>query len=383
MFSPQLIRDMRSAPGVDLWLFGPRGGRLPAGVTESDTTLATSGPAYARRVSAHAHPADAARGLPLILVTLASWSSIPLFLKWFVPSIDAWTANGWRYGVSALFWLPVLTLAWRRGRLPRAIFAAALVPALLNAVGQSAFGWCPYFLDPGFFTFVFRVQIVFVALGAFALFPAERPTLRSPRFWLGAALVGIGSVGLVYFSEKGLSAPAKAAGIAIALASSALFAGYGLAIRRYMHGFPAVYAFGVVCQYTAVLVVIAMLVLGRDVNPDRLAAGEPMHHGAAVLAFTPFQWFMLVLSAMIGIALSHVSYYAAIQRLGVSVSMGIVQLQPVLTSLASMALFGERLTGGQWASGVLGVAGAILILTVKAPQTQRAEIAGVERSETG
>jgi drug/metabolite transporter (DMT)-like permease len=321
--------------------------------------------------------------MPLILATLLSWASIPLFLKWFVPSIDAWTANGWRYGVSALFWLPVLAWAWRAGRLPRAVFAAAVVPALLNAVGQSAFGWCPYYLDPGFFTFVFRVQIVFVALGAFVLFPPERPTLKSPRFWIGVALVAVGSVGLVAFSERGLTVPQKSFGVGLALVSSALFAAYGLAIRKYMHGIPAVYGFGVVCQYTAVLVVLAMLIFGRDVVPERVASGQAMNHGSAVFAFSGFQWFMLVLSAMIGIALSHVSYYAAIKRLGVAVSMGIVQLQPVITGLASMLIFNERLTAGQWAAGLVGVVGAMVILSIKAPAAHRAEAAGVERSETG
>lgn len=325
------------------------------------------------------HAGLAGSGLPLIIATLLSWSSIPLFLKWFVPSIDAWTANGWRYGLSALFWLPVLAWAWRRGKLPRAVFGAAVVPALFNAVGQSAFGWCPYYLDPGFFTFVFRVQIVFVALGAFVLFPSERATLRRGRFWLGVALVALGSVGLVWFSERGLNMPQKSTGILIALASSALFAAYGLSIRRNMHGIPAVYGFGIVCQYTAVMVIVAMLIFGHDVNAERVAAGQGLNHGLAVLAFTPFQWFMLVLSAMIGIALSHVSYYAAIKRLGVAVSMGIVQLQPVVTGIASMLIFNEVLTGGQWASGLVGVAGAVVILTIKAPIAQRAEAAGLER----
>ncbi len=297
-----------------------------------------------------------AGGVLLIVGTLLSWASIPLFLKFFarpdpatgVALIDAWTANGWRYGMSAVFWLPLLAVALYRGRLPRAIFAAAAVPTMFNVAGQTCFAWCPYFLDPGFFSFVFRVQIVFVALGAYMLFPGERAALRSARFWLGAVLVAGGSAGLVIFG-KGLGSGHSLWAIALAVASGALFAGYGLGVRYFMHEYPAVLAFGIICQYTAVCVVAMMLVLGKD-------------HGAVVLTFNGFNWFVLVASSMIGIALSHVAYYAAIQRLGVSVSMGIIQLQPVLTATASVLLGWEHLAPLQWVSGVVGVGGAVLVL---------------------
>ncbi len=297
------------------------------------------------------------RGVPLILLTLLSWSSIPLFLRFFarpdpitnLALIDAWTANGWRYGISALFWLPLLAIAYRKGKMPAAIFTAAIVPTAFNLVGQTAFAWCPYFLEPGFFTFVFRVQIVFVTIGAWLLFPSERDTLRRPTFWIGVLLVVAGSIGLIAMRPAGIGTTAPWWAIAMAISAGALFAGYGLAVRRYMHGYPSILAFGVICQYTAVGTIILMLTLGRN-------------HGADVLGFSGFNWFMLALSAMIGIAISHVMYYAAIQRLGVTVSMGIVQLQPVITAAASVLLGWEHLTGPQWASGMVGVAGALIML---------------------
>lgn len=309
----------------------------------------------------------AGAGIPLILSTLLAWASVPLFLKYFVSSLDGWEANGWRYGLSALFWLPLLAFAWHRGRLPKPIFIAAIVPAIFNLLGQSCFAWCPYFMDPGFFTFVFRVQIVFVTLGAWLLFPTERATLRSPRFWLGAGLVVLGSTGLILFKSavpSVVGAPVPPAmpwfAIPLAITSGALFAGYGLAVRKTMQAYHPVYAFGVICQYTAVGTIILMFVLGRD-------------QGAGVLGFSAFNWFMLIASSMIGIAISHVLYYAALARLGVSVSMGIIQLQPVLTGVASMFLFDEQLNARQWGSGLVGVVGAVLILTAgKAGSSPRA-----------
>ncbi len=317
------------------------------------STTQTQGQAHTQ---AGPPPLSRAGGVLLILGTLLSWSSIPLFLKFFARPdagtgaalIDAWTANGWRYGLSALFWLPLLGVAWAKGRLPRAIFAAALVPTIFNVIGQTCFAWCPYFLDPGFFTFVFRVQIVFVAFGAYLMFPGERAALRSGTFWLGALLVAGGSAGLVWFG-RGVGTGHSWWAIALAVASGGLFAGYGLAVRRFMHQYPAVLAFGIICQYTAACVVVMMLALGRE-------------RGADVFRFDGFQWTMLVASAMIGIALSHVAYYAAIQRLGVSVSMGIIQLQPVLTAAASVLLGWETLAPLQWLCGAVGVGGAILVL---------------------
>lgn len=41
-------------------------------------------------------------GTMCILGSLFGWSSIPLFLRYFTELVDGWTANGWRYAVSAV-----------------------------------------------------------------------------------------------------------------------------------------------------------------------------------------------------------------------------------------------------------------------------------------
>src|SRR5829696_9009228 len=84
-----------------------------------------------------------------LVLTLLGWSSIPLFLKHFTGLIDGFTANGWRYGIAALLWAPAIALAWGRNRLPATIWAAALIPALFNSLGQVAFAIAPYHVGPG------------------------------------------------------------------------------------------------------------------------------------------------------------------------------------------------------------------------------------------
>ncbi|MBL8989972.1 MAG: DMT family transporter [Phycisphaerae bacterium] len=316
------------------------------------------------------HPSRAA-GITLIVATLLSWAAVPLFLRVFREwGLDAFSSNGWRYGISAAFWLPFLYVTWRRGRLPASLLAAAIVPFLFNAVGQTFFAWVFYILDPGFGTFIFRVQIVFVTIGAWLLFPAERGTLRSPRYWIGVAGVVLGSVGLVVFSGQ---APrgATAVGIAVALASGALFAGYGLAVRYYVSQYHPVTAFGVICQYTAGGVLAVMFAM-QALQPAAFGKVD----AALPLSFDLWQWFMLVASAFIGIAISHVLYYAALTRLGVAVSVGIIQLQPVLTATTSSLIGWDRLNAAQWASGLVGVVGAIVMLTARRrPETGPAELA--------
>ena len=290
-------------------------------------------------------------GIALIVFTLLGWSSVPLFLKYFTGYIDAWTANGWRYGVSALFWAPVLMLGVRRGTLPQGLFRAAVVPSLFNIFAQVCFAWAPYFINPGLLTFMLRLQIVFVALGAYMLFPAERPVIRSRSYLFGLAIVFSGLLGLCFLGHQ-LPQGATALGILLAITSGVLYAGYSLSVRHFMHGVNPIHAFAAISLYTAGGVVTVMLAIGE-------------RHGAVVLSLSGLQVVMLLASAFAGIAISHVTYYAALARLGVALSSGVILLQPFLTSTASYFLFGERLTAAQWLSGVAAVGGAVLLLNAQ------------------
>jgi len=287
-------------------------------------------------------------GLSCVLFTLLGWSSVPLFLKHFSHDIDAWTSNGWRYGFAALVWAPLLIVSHLRRTVPKGLWKAALIPASFNILGQVCFTHGFYYIDPGLFTFGLRTQIVFVAVGAVLLFPAERRVIRSSTFLLGAGLVLVGAAGVV-MQGKNMFEGATAFGIVLAVASGLLFACYGLAVRRCMTGLPSMLSFGAISQYTAGAMVPLMLVLGEGFG--RGAWGLPND-----------QFALLLLSAVIGIAIGHVAYYMAIARLGVAVSSGIIQLQPFIVAAFSMWLFDERLTGGQWAAGMVAVCGAGVIV---------------------
>lgn len=293
---------------------------------------------------------DRNQGFATVTLTLLGWASVPLFLRHFASSIDAWTSNGVRYGFAALLWLPALLWAAKKGTLPAGLMRRALLPSLFNCLGQVAFALAHYRTDPGILTFGMRTQIVFVGLGAAALFPAERRILQRPLFLAGMALVVAGSAALLLLG--GAFRGATAEGFGLAVLAGFLFALYGLAVRRNMHGAPPILAFAAISQYTAAGMVAAMLLFA-----DRAGLG--------VLAMPRSEVTLLLVSAVIGIALGHVFYYTSIARLGVAVTAGVIQLQPFCVAAASYFLFGERLSRAQWAGGGVAIAGAALMLWVQ------------------
>ena len=290
-------------------------------------------------------------GTLTIVLTLVAWSSVPLFLRHFVDLIDPWTSNGWRYGFAAGLWAPVLVIGLLRGRLRPGLWKAAIVPSIVNAIGQVTFVCAHYQIEPGLLSFGLRSQIIFAAVGAYLLFPDERRVIRSWSYVLGVIVVIGGTSGALLMGKERPDAAATL-GILLAIVSGLLFALYSLAVRKYMRGTNSVVAFAVISQYTAAAMVVLMLLFGR-------------RYGVEAIELERSEFLLLLLSAVIGIALGHVLYYMSIARLGVAVSTGFFQLFPFLVAVASLFLFAEVLTTAQWISGSVAVAGAILMLGVQ------------------
>lgn len=58
-------------------------------------------------------------------------------------------------------------------------------------------------------------------------------------------------------------------------------------------------------------------------------------------------------------------YYISIEKLGVTVSSGVIQLQPFTVAALSFVVFGERLSALQWLFGAVAVVGAITMIVVQ------------------
>ena len=290
-------------------------------------------------------------GTLTIILTLIAWSSIPLFLKHFADSIDLFTSNGWRYGFSAFLWLPLVIVALLRKRLPKGIWRAALVPSIVNAIGQVTFVAAHYKIEPGLLAFGLRSQIIFAAVGAYILFPIERSTIKSKKYLIGAFIVTIGTSGAILLGGSPPTSD-ELLGILLSVVSGFLFAAYAIAVRKYMNGINSAIAFAVISQYTAAAMIVLMFMYGERYGADALD-----------MPGNEFMW--LLISAVIGIALGHVLYYMSIARLGVAVSSGVLQLHPFAVAVASFFMFSETLSTPQWVSGTIAVGGAALMLTVQ------------------
>jgi drug/metabolite transporter (DMT)-like permease len=293
-----------------------------------------------------------------IILTLVGWSSIPLFLRYFANNdIDAWTSNGWRYAFSALLWAPMLWIGARNGTLTRRLWKAAIVPSLFNAIGQVAFALAPFYVEPGMMTFALRLQIVFVTVGAAILFAAERRVIKTPMFLAGLLLVMLGTAGTIYLKPGGLG-KATGFGVFLAVGSGFLYASYALAVRHSMRGVNPLLAFAVISQLTAAALLPLMFIWGKGA-------------GMALLDHPPEHIFWILVSSVIGIGLGHTFYYFSIARLGVAVSAGVIQLQPILVAIVSIRMFGEIFTRPQWIAGGIAVLGAGAILYAQHRSSRR------------
>jgi drug/metabolite transporter (DMT)-like permease len=338
-----------------------------------------------RLPDANAKAASSSRlvGIFLIVLTLACWTTIPLYLshlKGIVdptgtpnaegnlpPLVDPWTANGWRYGFSTILWIPPLLFAWWSGKMPRGIWKAALLPSIFNAAAQVCFGIAPYFVSPGLMTFSLRLNIIFVTIGAAIFFIAERRIIKSTGFLIGITTLLVGTILTVLFQHGGLGG-ATGFGVLVSFGSALLYAAYALAVRKWMHGMPPLLAFAAVSQYTGLALVTLMLVLG---NRGHDAAGVPdAIRGLNALRLPGglfgVEFAMLLIFAVVGIGLGHTLYFHSIQRLGLAVSAGVVQLQPVTVSLGAIFVFPsdtkQHLSGPQWITGLVALTGACIML---------------------
>lgn len=303
-------------------------------------------------------PRNTLIGMGFVLATLFCWSVTPVFVEYFTEKVDPWTSNGWRYGFAALLWLPVLVVAAVRKKLPAGLFRKALVPGLINAAGQIVFVLAFYNTTAPMVAIGLRSQIIVVSLGAAVFFAAERKVVAQPMYIVAITMIVGGLIGAVLLG--GDAAFVEIDGFLLALGAGAGYGFYALAVRHWMQGVNPLLAFAAISQYTAAIMVTLMLFRAED-------------FGARALDLEPATFGLFLLSAVIGIAIGHVVYYIAINRLGVAVASGVVQTQPVWVALVSWAFLDQPgLTATQWIGGAVAILGAIVLLWVQHKTRQRA-----------
>ena len=292
-----------------------------------------------------------------LVATILSWGSIPLFLKYFTVYLDAWTVNGIRYIVGALLLLPALRMGGNAGAGRSKLWRSALIPSLVNSVGQVGFALVPYFLSASLLGFGIRASFLFTLAGSLWLLPEERYLFFSRLFWAGGALCGAGIVALFWGSIH--QAAASVTGLLILFGDAAAWGFYGVTVRKYMSGHPPHRRFAAISVLTAGILTVLMLAFGRV---------------SALTEQTPGTLGLLVLSAGIGISLAHVLMYYVLDHLGAIIESGAEMMMPFLTFGGAALLFGERLTALQWLGGLGVLAGCALMIGAHARRPRPAAL---------
>lgn len=257
---------------------------------------------------------------------------------------DGFTTNAVRYPLACLLYLPILVLGARLG-MGRRFWLIALLPAAVNLASQTLWAVSPYYLSAGMIAFLLRLSTIWAILGAFCLFPDERRLASSGLFWSGTILA-LGGFLIMSWSQATQVAGVSLAGVIIMFFCAIFYGLYGVTVRYAMGDRNPLFVFAVVGSYTSVgLIFMAPI-------------GQP----ASLLELSGPVWILLAASAVVGIAMAHGMYYAAVQRIGAAVSMLMLSVTPFVSIVGSNLVLGERFSAGQWTGGCLLVLGATIAM---------------------
>ena len=128
--------------------------------------------------------------------------------------------------------------------------------------------------------------------------------------------------------------------------------------------------YGYLAEFDSVGALLAACTQVRDAGFTRWDAHTPFPvHGLdrALNQGASHVGWIAAICGLIGIALGHVLYYMAINRLGVAVTAGIIQLQPFLVGIGETFIpgFHGSLSPLQWVTGCIAILGAAVILRVQ------------------
>lgn len=286
--------------------------------------------------------------------SIIGFGLIPIFLRYFSDTLDAWTVNGIRYSFGALFWLPFLLLLDRSPAPPstssglakrRNVWLDAIVPSIANTISQALFALGPYYVSASSLGFVMRLAFLFTIVFGFIVLAEERLLAKKASFWLGVALSFLGVLVMYYesFVGEGMSI-----GLLFVLGAAVAMGCYTVSVRYYMSTYSARESFSVISLYTSILLVSLMFCAGDYGRLSEISLEC---------------WGLLVVSALIGIAFGHVLLYQAIQYFGPVVASGVQLITPFVTYLAASICLGERMTLLEWTGGIiLVISGALLVI---------------------
>lgn len=289
---------------------------------------------------------DLTAALCLLGATLC-WGVAPVMLEYLsredrVP--DGFTTNLIRYPVGTLLYVPLLVMVLRRTRLGR-FWRAAIIPAVVNIIGQTLWAWSFYYISASAAAFLIRLCIIWGIIGAFALFPDERKLAKSGLFW-GGTVLALGGFAMMSAQDAMAVRGAAVIGVVMMFFCSIFWGLYSISVRYVMGSLNPLVVFGIVGGYTSV----------------GLAFMAPLGEPGSVVHLSGGDLTLLIVSALIGIGAAHGLYYVAVQRMGVAVSALTLTATPFVSAIVARVWLHEEFAPIQWIGGLVLAMGSGLAL---------------------
>ena len=295
------------------------------------------------------------RAILLNLSAAVIWAITPVLIRYVGSGFPVMFQTFARYLVALLVLWPlffsVATTVERariRSRLPHLLPRMALI-AVANFCFQASFTGSLYLMLPGLAMLIFQSAAIFGVLLGFIFFADERPLMRNPRFHAAVTLAVVGVV-MTVSVEGSAGSTVSAAGVALVLSAAVSWAALTAMVRAWLPGYSPFFVNAAVITFVTPLFLFSHLA----------THGVQWQYSAS-----PGLWVLMLLSGLVGIGLGHSLYYRSVPALGVSLS-NILQLsRPFLTAFFSFLVFVERLSWLQMLGGVLLIAGAYTVTTLR------------------
>jgi drug/metabolite transporter (DMT)-like permease len=276
--------------------------------------------------------------IPLVSALLILDSLHFVFAKLFVPYLPGSAAAMY---VLAVGTIQVGLLGLARGRLHwrtlRRHFWFFLFIGALVGVGTGISFEAVAFIDAGTASLLSKTAILF-GLGFGLLWLREKFTPAQ----LGGALIAIVGVFVITFQPGDFFR----LGSLMVLASAFMYATHTAVVKRYGDQMEFLDFFFFRLLFTTFFLLLYTMSRKALVWPNGQA------------------WLLLLVAGTVDVVISRTLYYAALQRLSLSVHSIVLTLSPVATVFWSLLLFDESLTTQQIVGGVAVLLG-VLIVTLK------------------
>eukprot|EP00941_MAST-03F_sp_MAST-3F-sp1_P003235 g3235.t1 len=312
---------------------------------------------------------NACKGISFALVTLFSWTVAPLLLSDLTSTMDVHTSNGSRFLMCLIALIPFMVIKARSGVVNFYVLKNAIPSTLALVVAQICFIESFYYISAAAATFALRSQMVAASILAALFFRDERNVVSHWQFILGATLLIAGSFGMSAFSEDGFGNSNSIFGLVLAFGGGVGYGAYGVFTKFFLtkksshnlHPVSGPIAFAVVCLEAGIIFVAIVFIFGIHDSIDQLST----------LDFV--DWIKLALTVLTGLWSGHTAYFMSFSYIPVSISTGIVQLQPLTVGIGAILFYGESFTVLQVVAGAVAIVGALTIVIFKAMKDLKAQ----------